>query len=233
MALKYALFENPMTADLNDRMAVTIANETLDIEDVFAEMTRQGSTVTKAEGLAVFEEFYHALDQLLKNGNSIITPLFNLAFSIPGVFNGDEDSFDTSRHKVKLRITPGVRLREVEKQISVTKVKAERRQPILLHYYDTTTESQDSILTPGGAGSIKGSLLKFNEAEADEGIFFVNMTSAEASKVTVKPLRNKPGELIFITPLLPAGAYQLEVRSTVKGTKTLRIGSLDVTLTVL
>ena len=232
MALNYALIDNPMTADLNDRMAVTQVSETFSLEDVFDEMTRQGSTVTKAEGLAVFEEFSRALERLLKNGNSVVTPLFNLSFSIPGVFMGDEDVFDPSRHQVKLRINPGIRLREIEKAVSVTKVQAEKRKPVLLHFFDTSSETQDSIFTAGGGGRLTGSMLKFDEAEADQGIYFVNVANGNAVKVQGKLLRNKPGELIFINPVLPAGTYYLEVRAVLKNGKDIRTGSLANDLTV-
>jgi len=232
MALNYALYDNPITADLNDRMAVTQTNQTFTLEDVFDEMTRQGSTVTKAEGLAVFEEFSRGLERLLKNGNSVNTPLFNLNFSIAGVFDGDDDSFDASRHQVKLRINPGVRLRELENQVSVTKVTAEKRIPILVHYYDTNSETQDSVLSAGGGGRITGTNLKFDESDPAQGVFFVDISNGTVAKATSKPLRNKPGELIFINPALSAGSYRIEVRTIFIGGKDLRTGSLNTLLSV-
>jgi hypothetical protein len=45
-----------------------------------------------------------------------------------------------------------LRLKEIERKIQVKKVNAERREPGLLHYHDSTTEAVDSTLTPGGGG---------------------------------------------------------------------------------
>lgn len=231
--IKYALFENSMTSDPSDRVAVTQINQSLTLEEVFEQMSSRGSTVTRAEALSVFEELCLAIVQLVKAGNSVNTPLFNISPSISGVFDGDDDTFDASRHKVKLRINPGSRLREVERQISVEKVSAERPQPTPLRFYDNTSESQDDVITPGGGARLVGTLLKYDEDDTQQGIFFVNTSTSAATRVNGKLLRNKPGELIFVIPneLVP-GAYRMDVRTVMKGTKALRTGALPYELTV-
>src|ERR1044072_4521512 len=110
--LKFSLFENPITLDPKDRTAVTQINQSYTLEEVFEQMSSRGSTVTKAEALSVYEELCLAIEQLVKDGNSVNTPLFNVWSSIVGVFKGDDDNFHPLRHQVKLRITPGTRLRE-------------------------------------------------------------------------------------------------------------------------
>lgn len=115
MPLKYALFDNPVTADPTDRMAVVQLDTTYSEDDVFARMVSRGSTVTRAEALSVLEEYALAVEQLLgEGGGSIATPLFVLTLSIVGVFTSEDDSFDPARHQVKICITPGVRLRQIE-----------------------------------------------------------------------------------------------------------------------
>jgi hypothetical protein len=48
---------------------ITSVNKSITIEDIFEDMMRSGSTVTKAEGLAVFEELCMAIEKLVKEGN--------------------------------------------------------------------------------------------------------------------------------------------------------------------
>ena len=55
-SLPYSLFENPMTPDPNDRMAIPSVNQCLTIHDLFAHMVSRGSTVTTAEAHSVYEE---------------------------------------------------------------------------------------------------------------------------------------------------------------------------------
>jgi len=233
MPLNYYLIDNPMTPDPADRMAISVVNQAYTLEDVIDEMISRGSTVTKAEALSVFEELARAIEVLVKDGNSVNTPLFIVSPGVVGVFANDDEGFDHSRHKVKLRIRPGNRLRLMEDNITVEKITMERAQPVLLHFHDNTSESQDEVITPGGGAKIVGSLLKFEENDTQQGIFFVNIGNGAVNRVTGKLLRNKPGELIFLIPSnLPESTYKVEVRTIFKGSKTLRTGTLPYELTL-
>jgi hypothetical protein len=234
MALQYFLLNNPMTrGERNDRIAVSVVPRTYGIDDVIERMISRGSTVTRAEALSVFEEFSLAVQQLVEEGNSLNTPLFNVAPKVAGVFKNDDDTFDTSRHQVKVRMNPGLRLREIEAGIRVEKIMATKLLPILVHFFDNESDGHDDLVTPGGGAKIVGGLLKFDEADVLQGIFFINTSNGSATRVTAKMLRNKPGELIFTLPeSLVNGTYRVEVRTLVKGSKTLRVGALPIELTV-
>lgn len=52
MTLKFALFENNLTSDPNDYMAVVQGLQSKTQEDVIDYMVSRGSTVTKAEALS-------------------------------------------------------------------------------------------------------------------------------------------------------------------------------------
>lgn len=229
----YFLVDNSITPDPNDRRAITMGSQTFYFDAVIDRMVSRGSTVTKAEVLSVFEEFCLAIESLVKEGNVVITPLFRVAPAISGVFKNDDDSFDPARHQMKLRITPGARLREMESRITVEKVTPSRPEPVLIHLKDNVSDTQDEILTPGGGCTLTGSLLKFDEVVPEQGIFFVNVGNGSAKKVVGKLLRNKPSELIFNCPLdLTTGLYRLEVRTLLNGTKDIRTGALPYQLTV-
>jgi hypothetical protein len=231
--LPYSLYENPMTPDPNDRMAVPSVNQCLTAQDVFTHMVSRGSTVTMAEAHSVYEEFCFSIEQLVLAGNSISTSLFNIAPAIKGVFDGDDDSYDPKRHKVRLIMSPGKRLRLIEEKMVLEKVPPRKQQPVLLHYFDNASETQDQLITPGGAARITGSLLKCEEADSQQGIFFINTADGVTTRVSGKLLSNKRKELIFIIPQhLAAGAYRLEVRSSPNGIKTLRTGALPYGLTI-
>lgn len=232
MALQFYLVPNLMTADPNDHMAVTVSGKSYTIEDVYDEMTHEGSTVTKAEALASFEEIVRGIIRLASEGKSIVTPLVNISPRVVGVFNNENDGFDRSRHQVKLRVSIGSRLREVEGKISVEKTAPKERQPVLVNYHDAGSETQNEVLTPSGGARITGNLLKFDESAADQGIFFVNTATGAATKVPTKPLKNKPGELIFMNPALAPGNYKLEVRAKLKDNSQLKTGVLDEVLTI-
>ncbi len=195
-------------------------------------MTHEGSTVTKAEALASFEEITKGIIRLVSDGNSVTTPLVNISARIVGVFTSDDDRFDPSRHQVKLRVQPGTRLHDAEATITAEKVQAKERMPVLLHYEDNSTESKDSVATASGGARLTGNLLKFDEADDKQGIFFINTKDNSETRVPGKLLRNKPGELIFMNPALPKGTYRVEVRTVFANAKGIKKGTLADVVTV-
>jgi hypothetical protein len=88
--LQYYLVANHITPDPDDYMAVSINPESYSLEDIFDHMTREGSTITKAEALAGFEEVTQGILNLVEQGHSVNTPLVNISLGINGVFNGDD-----------------------------------------------------------------------------------------------------------------------------------------------
>lgn len=233
MPLKYALHDNQMTADPKDKMAVPVTPRQYTIEDVINKMIGRGSLVSKSAALSAFEEQFLAMEELLIEGEgTLVTPMFNISYSIPGVFKDDEDSFDKSRHQVRVRITPGVRLKKLESQIKTQKVRTEVRIPLPLQFFDNNSETQNDILSSTGGIRIRGSLLKIDESAEDEGVFFINTETGTSIKAENKFMRNKPAELILIAPQLPSGSYRVEVRNRFSRAKDVRTGTLPVELTV-
>ena len=55
------------------------------------------------------------------NGGSINTPLFNTNFSITGMFTDENDTFDKSRHAVKLNVNAGSAIREAASKTTTQK----------------------------------------------------------------------------------------------------------------
>lgn len=60
----------------------------------------------------------------------------------------------------------------------------------------------------------------------------MNLESHSVTRVEARMLENKPGELIFLNPDLPAGNYRLEVKSQVYHTPEVRVVVMMDELTV-
>ena len=233
MSLQYSLVDNPITPDPNDCRAVLMVLRSLKTEDIIERVTSRGSSVTKAGALSVWEEICLAIANALKEGYAINTELFNILPTMTGVFINNEDSFDPSRHSINFRITPGERIRKIESLVTVEKVPASQRLPVLSRYDDTTTGAQDDVITPGKPARIIGVNLKFTETEPAQGIFFVRTADGVAIRVSDKLSRNKPGELIFLNPSnLTPGSYRLEVRTILPSNTTIRTGVFPYEITV-
>ncbi len=229
MALRYGLMLNHLTDDPNDCMAVTTDNETVTVVQLVQRMIGKGSTVTKAEAISVIEEFEYAVVDAIQNGNNVNTELFKIYPSISGVFTNKEDGFNSNRHAIKLNMNPGKRLNEAIANIELKKVEITSPEPVIQQFIDLKNNVINESFSPGQIVSMKGSLLKFNEEDELQGVFFIAANNTE-TKVS-NMVKNKPSELMFFAPEgLTEGNYQVEVRTIFHNGKTMKKGRLLVDL---
>jgi hypothetical protein len=233
MTIQYVLYENKLTDDPNDYVARVRSRGTMDLDDVVEHMIRQeGSTAVRGDVLSTLEDFFSALESLLLLGFTIRTPSANYRFSITGVFDGEDDGFDSSRHQVVCRVLPGARLRRtIRDRIQVDKQLADLPGPRPLVYTDANSGARNSVLTPGGAGKLTGGRLKFDPADPTQGLFLLAADSSETRVAVVS--ESLPAKVHFLVPELAPGDYQLVVRTRSDGEDgELRSGTLKATLTV-
>jgi hypothetical protein len=75
-------------------------------------MIEQGSTVVKADILSVLEDYHSAIENMVLEGMNVNTPGANYSVSIKGIFDGQADTYDPSRHQVSPSTNPGRRFRK-------------------------------------------------------------------------------------------------------------------------
>jgi len=232
MALRYGLILNHLTDDPDDYMGLVTDNETISTEQIVEKMIGKGSTVTKAEALSVIEEFNYAVVEAIANGNNVNTELFKVYPSLSGVFVNEQDAFDKNRHSVRLNLNAGKRLAEAISNIELRKVEVTVPQPVIQHFTDLKTKTINESFSSGQIASVKGSLLKFDEEDSNQGVFFI---AADGSETRVSNLvKNKPSELLFFVPdSLKKGTFQLEVRAKLRNHKSMRTGRLLIDLAAL
>ena len=232
MAMKYYLQPNPITPDPNDQSARVMASNVLNFEDIVQEARRRGTTLTetdlRAAGNLIFETIAYALAQ----GNNVNTPLANFKGSITGVFTNATDSFDPTRHTVKAVISQGTMLSEQMANATLEKVLQSQPSPTLIEYFDVNSQTANAKLTPGGIGQVVGEELKFDPANAAEGIFLID-TGGTETKIAILATRTE-GKLVFSVPTgLAPGNYTLEVRRGYGNAATIRKGALNDALQIV
>ena len=239
MPIQYALYENHITSDPNDYAAAVQITASADGDDLVQDIIDQGTTVTKPDILAVTAALMLALQRRLEMGQRV--NYFGMSDYFPrvkGVFDGPVDPWDPARHHLDVGTSPGSELRDAVRAGATTeRVAATKPAPALIQYHDFTSDTNNDTVSVGGAGQIVGSRLKFDAAQADEGIYFVATAGGETKVAMVT--YNKPGRLDFTVPatLLP-GTFNLEVRARQgdppagPDNRELRVGRLDATLTV-
>jgi hypothetical protein len=236
MPIQYALFENNLTSDPDDYAASVQISGSADGDDLVQDIVDQGSTVGKPDILAVTAALKLACQRRVEQGQRVnYFGMMDFFPRIKGVFTGATDTFDPARHHVDVGASPGAELREaVQAGATVEKVETVKPAPNPIEYRDISSDEINDTATVGNIGQLTGSRLKFDPAEADEGLYFVATAGGDTKVAMVQ--KNKPSQLVFLVPPVAPGTYYLEVRARMgSGTsaRQLRVGRLDATLTAV
>jgi hypothetical protein len=233
MALKYALFDNKMTEDPDDYMAIIQEAQNKNLDDIIKQITVAGSILKETECRAVIRDFLKKLAENAQEGIGFLNDYFSINFSIQGVFKDADDRYDPKRHSILMNLTANTELKKSLDFIKVEKVSPNIPQPIVHQLYDMLSNTTNATLSGNGMAEIKGEKLSINTAEADEGIFLINVATATETKVSLIH-NNEPKKLQFLVPTgLQAGTYKVEVRNRAHRGKDIRKGVLGVDLTVV
>jgi len=231
MSLNYALVNNPLTSDPADLVARVQNVETVEFPEILKMITRRGLTVTDTEAEAVINELTYTVNELLATGKSVNTPLVNYRLSIKGSFSGADELFDSEKHRVKINCSKGKDIRLDYDALKVEKVRQEKILSIIDEFVDYATMIENDRLTPGATAEIKGEALKLDPPDTDQGLFLIASDSTE-TRVSVY-LHVKPTSIIFNVPVVPAGAYELEIRRKLRSSTVLHRAKFLEKLTVL
>ena len=227
MSIDFALFINNLTSDPDDYAALVQISGSVGLEEIAKAIIDAGSTVTEADIMAVLTDSIKVTQNFLLDGKRVqFGGLFEMFPRVKGIFTGILDTFDPARHYVDVGANPGARVREtVRKEAEVIQAEAATVMPSPIQFFDLDSGEVNSTVTALNIGTLKGHRMKYNEAQADEGIYFVNVATSAATKVTAVQ-KNKPGEQVFLVPNLAAADYWLEVRKRFTDTGDLRTGRL-------
>jgi hypothetical protein len=218
--IHFYLTPNALTPAPDSQSARILSNRILDTAEVIKEMLRRGTTVQEADINAVIKVLFEVVTDEVAEGNSVNLPLINIRPGITGNFNNESDTFDVARHTKRANITAGVLLQQKMAGALVQKVNRPVPAPVLTTFTDVNSGQSNAIATPTGIGRIYGEHLKFDTANPDEGVFFIDGDGFE-TKVAIMDTRTA-NRLSFVIPTLTPGSYTLEVRKAF-GSTTLEI----------
>jgi hypothetical protein len=229
--IDFGLYKNSFANGKGFFRAIVFSRRTYGLGDVIDRMVEQGTTLTRQDIMATLDLFFETIFRLILEGNTVLTPLFNLGVSIKGNFESQTASFDPSRNRVAPRVNANAQFKNRLKMMArVQQHKANRPMPQPEEYLNPNNGAGNDVLTPGGGAKLRGHALKFNEADTEQGIFLV---AEDQSRVRIDGvMHNTQRELIFLVPSdLASGEYTIEVRSRLGG-ENVRVGFLEQTVSV-
>lgn len=235
--IKAILFLNWLTEDPNDYAARVVTERSLNVSDICNAAVGRGGAPTTAEAMEHnVNLFLKEMAYQLCDGYAVNTGYFTAGTLIKGVFNSPTETFDPAKHSIIFQFNQGEILRRELANVEVEITGVGDSSITVAQVVDVKTGSVNDLLTPNRNLKIKGYKLKLAGDNAAVGVFFVNQTTGERTKVAADEIvTNNPSELVIITPALATGTYTLEVVSQYGGNVLLkepRTASFDKTLTV-
>jgi hypothetical protein len=139
MSIKYVLQKNNLVEEPNVYAASVRITNSVGLQEITDRIVEQGTTVRRADVLAVLENALTACDSMLLDGMRIqLGGLVDLFPKIKGSFEGPTDIYDPARHKVDVAAMPGSRVRSTFRQnASVEKEESVKPVPGLVAFGQT------------------------------------------------------------------------------------------------
>jgi hypothetical protein len=211
--IKAQLYPNALTENPNDYTARVNAERSLSVKEICeTATTRGGANVSAAAMEHAVNLWLGEMAYQLCDGYSVNTGYFTASTHIKGVFDSPNEQFDPEKHTLLFEFHQGAQLRRELDAVEVQIEGVADTGLAITQVIDVKTGSVNDLLTPNRNLKIAGHKLKIAGEQANIGVYFVNQTTQERTKVEADDMvTNNPSELIIIIPLLAAGTYRVEV----------------------
>lgn len=173
MTIQYYLVPNPLKPGM--LRAVLLPGDRASF-DAFLDHCEVASTVGRADALAVVEMMAGWIEQRAAEGREVgFGPLGQTRLGMAGVFEPSEQSIRPNEWRLTLGWQVARRLqRRVDRQAKKAGLRRRprpNRGPYVAVITDLMTGTA-AAHTPGGLLELRGSRLKFDTTQSDEGVFF-------------------------------------------------------------
>lgn len=210
--IKAVLLPNQLKNNEGTFKAQTIAYQTLGVKDICKSLSKKPGTGVDPDAVAYHVSlFLEEMSELLCDGFAINTGYFAAAASIRGSFGSKHDKFDKEKHAVTYKFTQGTVLRKKASETQAEILHISGSSYGIQHVLDNHSGSINDLLTPSNALKMKGVKLKLVGTHPDVGIYFINETTGERTKVPAfDVVINQNSQLVVVIPELQPGSYRLE-----------------------
>lgn len=229
--IKYYLVDNKLTPDPSDYRAVTQHVSSKDMPAIVELVKHRSVGVSESEIMSVLEEFFVAIEYLIRNGHRINTPFFNITPIVAGVFEGSEAPFEKGKHGINMNISAGIRLKRLSDQIAPERIRGSKALPIIDEAYDFASNTSNDLLTPGQPLKVRGENLKVDKDDPQQGVFFVNSADRSSTRASMYVESRNLQTVVLVPDSLPSGTYTLQVVALMSN--ELRKGELNASLNLL
>jgi len=210
--IKAVLYPNLLKNNEGTYKAQTITEQTLGIKDICSSFCSKPGTGVDPDAMEYHVRlFLEEMGELLAEGFAINTGYFAATASIRGSFNSKHDTFDKEKHAVTYKFTQGSVLRKKAAETHAEILHITSTRYGIQYVVDNHSGSENNLLTPSNALKIKGINVKLVGSHPDVGVYFINETTGERTKVPATDVViNENSRLMIMIPDLQSGSYHLE-----------------------
>lgn len=217
------LYDLPLTKRKDDRFGRVVTTRSLSEDDLIAMAVSQRTDLNPAtlkSSIDILKRI--AVDQIV-NGASVCLGLGYFNLSVNGVFIGDNAIWDSSMHRLLVRLTPTAELLSALKDTRVNVRGLAASGPVVNTVTNVTSGEINSRLTPGGGVSVSGNKLKIDGSHTSIGIYLTNQATSDVIAIPkTSILMNNPRNIMFIAPnSLVNGDYKLSITTQFCNSTTL------------
>lgn len=208
--MKFYVAKNNLTPEDNCSARV-VSEQSHDLEGVIDLILARRNLVSRTDIVAVFTAFFEAIEGCIQRGENINLPIFNVGYSITGVFDDEDESFNPEKHQINVNINNGLQIKRAIELIKLTKVDAVLTDPVLHHFKDLASETTNDQLSKNSLFELTGNRLKIAGEDSNVGLYFVAEDGTETKVTLLADNANK--KLIGQTPELTAGIYRVRLKT--------------------
>ena len=210
--IDYTLATNELTGEPKKYRAQVLNSRSYTFDDIAKHLIKHNIGLSSSAIYGLWEGIKGAVEEFMSDGGVINTELFRTRISIQGTFKGLDDGFDSSRHKIRLRLQPGQLLLDIPGKLKVKKQNPGIKT-LISSVTDVKTGSVNGTLTPGKNIRIIGQRVKIDGADPSCGIYFVSdKPQDQPVKVEISEfVVNRPSEIIAVIPKLNKGNWKVRL----------------------
>ena len=207
------LHDLAITERKDDRVGRVVKTSSLKVGDLakIAVARRTDLNITTLE--SSFELLVSVAVDQVAIGAAVDFGLAHVSLGVEGVFIGDNDSWDSTKHSLKVVTSPTSRMRAKVAKVSAN-VRGMASSGLFVNSVtDVTTGEVNTTLTPGGAVNVTGSKMRIAGDNPACGIMLTNEATAAMINIPASSMAvNDPSKIIFVAPAtLAPGDYKLSI----------------------
>ncbi|TRX65759.1 DNA-binding domain-containing protein [Carboxylicivirga sp. M1479] len=206
--MKFALYPNTLkTAKKGSCIGKIQLDEIVDTRKLIQQMSERGSGIRESEALACITEFFAVIEDNLKNGCGVNTPLFKIKPSLRGTFDGFDDKYNASKHQVVFNISRGKLLKDLSGKVKPDRSIPRSKSPEIKAIIDVKSQMPVTQLSPYGVLRVRGNNFLFPMNDDKAGVY-LNNTSTSVRLTILSAQRN---ELIVVLPAIVTDFNHIEI----------------------